>query len=133
MNDRKQLIKLEDSDLWQHAQKVCKVMYELNDHLSEEERATLGYRLRGKAFDITADIAEAVGAIDYRDSEFPLSMARKAVFSLKNVYRFLGVQKIVSIDPDIMLSLDELVAKIDHEVTQAWEKIDAYESEKQTK
>jgi four helix bundle protein len=131
MTKQKELNKLETSKMWREAQRVAVYMYELIDELQEEERISLGYRLRSSAFDITSDISEAEGAIDQKSMEYALGMARKSLFGLKNAYLFLGALKELKIDPDIMVSMDKIESEINLRVKRIW--IDIEKSEKEAR
>jgi hypothetical protein len=129
MSNRKPLIKLEKSDLWQQAQKVSVQIHELVENLPTDEKISADVRLLGTAFNLNCDIAEAVGAIDHRSREYSYGSARKALFSLKSSYRYFGVQQVIALDPDFMVLLDRMIAEIDTQIEKSWHEIDSLEKE----
>jgi hypothetical protein len=124
MTYRKDLKKLEDYELWREADSIAQRVLATFNQLAEEDRAHLKWKLRNRAFDITNDIAEACGTFLPKDVEYALSMTRRDVFSLKDAYRFAGRQHMLTIDPQVMVDIDNFVAKIDAEVKQTWKNID---------
>lgn len=130
MSAQRKLQKLEDSKLWSESQKVATYIYELVDQLPEEEKINLQYRLRARAFDVTSDIAEATGSINPKDTEYSMGLARRGVFAIKNAYKFLGTQKIIEVDPDFMLQLNNMLNEIDTHIKEAWNEIDSVQKEK---
>jgi site-specific recombinase XerD len=124
MSYRKDLKKLEDSAIWRGADKIAQKVFEIFDQLPEEEKALLKWKFCNRAFDLTSDIAEACGTFVPKDAEYSLSMARRALFSIKNTYLYLAKRGIIEIDPQFVVDIDKLVADIDAEVRNVWKNID---------
>jgi hypothetical protein len=128
---KKQLTKLEDSTLWQSANKIADYVYELHDQLPAELKAETLYKLRGRALDLTAGIAEAEGSVSLGDIEYETGQARRVLFGIKNSYKYLVDQHHLELNPEFMIQLDSLIADIDARLQKVWEEIEKAKKESQ--
>lgn len=118
--------KLEQNELWKLAVELAESFYALLAELPEEEKWGMQSKLRQRSFELTSDIAEAVGSIDPREKVYGYGLARRSLFGLKNVYSLASKAGFVSVDPDVMVKIDKITTLLDQEITgvsaniQAW-------------
>ncbi len=132
MSVHRKLQKLEDNKLWIESQKIASYIYVLVDQLPEDEKLSMQHRLYSRAFDVTSDLAEAVGAISPKDVEYSMGLARRGLFAVKNAYRFLINQKVIKADPDFMLQLNKVIDEVDTYIQESWSDIDSMQKEAKT-
>jgi four helix bundle protein len=118
--------KLENSVLWKSAIKLADDSYKMLDDLPEEEEWGMQSKLRGRAVDLTTEIAEALGSIDPRDKKHYLGHARKTCFGLIGVYSLMRRTGVVPVLPDTLIALSELSSMIEKEIEKADKDIPGY-------
>lgn len=118
--------KLPDNKLWKIATELTEEAYELLPELPEEERYGMNSKLRGRAFDVSSDIAEAVGAIDPRDKKYHYGLARRSLFAMQNVYKLASRTGILNIEPETMVKIDKLIDALDEEIDSVTKSIPEY-------
>lgn len=126
-NPPPELIQLEDSSIWQDVCAIAEKIYVVLPALPEEEKWNLGAKLRQSANDAMYFTAYAVGNTSPTGNEYDWGQTRKCLAALKTLYRFCGRLKFTQIDPDIMLTFDDLQKRVDAEVKKAHEKTEAYQ------
>lgn len=118
--------KLEQNELWKFAAELAESFYALLSELPEEEKWGMQSKLRQRSFELTSDIAEAVGSIDPREKIYGYGLARRSLFGLKNAYSLAGKAGYITIDPNTMVRIDKITTLLDKEITavsaniQAW-------------
>lgn len=123
--------KLEEDDRWKRSNNLAETIYKILDDLPEEERYLSGSKMRSGAFNITSDFAEAVGSVHPGTRGYHLSLARRDLFSLKNAYRFAARKDFISLDPKIMVELDQLIDSVDKDIAQAQKDVNYLEEHQQ--
>lgn len=118
--------KLEDNELWQLAFKVTNEAYKKLDEFPDDEKWLAASRLRQHAGGLTDEIAMGVGSLDPRDIQYYLGHARKELFAIKAVYKVGHSSKQIDIDPDQMVMIDSLAAKIDERLATIPEELKTY-------
>jgi hypothetical protein len=118
--------KLEDSELWQLAFKIASEAYTKIGEFPDDEKWLAASRLRQHAGGLTDEIAMGVGSLDPRDIQYYLGHARKELFAIKAVYKAGHSSKQVDIDPDQMVLIDSLTAKIDERLASIPEELKTY-------
>jgi four helix bundle protein len=121
--------KLEQSQLWKLASELAEFFYSELTQLPEEEKWGMQSKLRQRSFELTSDIAEAVGSIDPRDKAHAYGLSRRSLFGIKNAYILASKAGFLSIDPDVMIKIDKTVALLDAEITGAAANIHAWYEE----
>jgi hypothetical protein len=111
--------KLEDNTLWKQATKLSELFYGLLDEFPEEERYIAASKLRSLAFNLTVDIAESLGSITPNNRSYYMGLARRDVYGLKATYRLSGRQKLISLDPQVMVELDNVLGQVNAEIEDA--------------
>lgn len=106
---KKKTVKLEDNILWQEAFKVAEHVYDKLPELPSEEEFNTTSKLRGAANDLLFMVSQALGAEKSGAALYDWANVRRHLFSLKTMYRFAARQKFITVEPDIMLSLDKLI------------------------
>lgn len=114
---------MDDSKLWQTASKVSDKSYELLSSLPEEEKWGLQSKIRARSFDVSSDVAEAIGSIDPRDTKWHLGMARRSLFGLKNALILASKAGYVDTDPELMHQINEITEMIEQEINNATDSI----------
>jgi len=79
----KQSQKLEDYALWKLVSEIAGRCYGLLHEFPDEEKWGMESKLRQRAFEITSDVADAIGSIDPRDSVWHFGHARRDIFGIK--------------------------------------------------
>lgn len=115
--------KLEDSKLWQLASQIAEQCYGLLDDFPEEEKWGMQNKVRTRAFDLSSDIAEAIGSIDPRDIKWQLGLARRDLFGLKNALRLANKSGYTEVPPELMIQIDKISELIDKEIDDATKNI----------
>lgn len=118
--------KLEDDELWKAAIKLAEETYNLIQEFPDEEKFGMISKLRSRSFEVSSDIAEAVGTINPRDRKHSLELARRSLFSLKNVFKLAARTEIYNVEPEIFLLIDKLVDDLDIEIETTTKAIPAY-------
>jgi hypothetical protein len=120
------LRKLEDEPIWQIANELAEYFYSILPNFPEEEKWNSESKTRQEANNLVFSAGEALGNIAQTISDYEWGSVRKAASGLKTIYRFAGRQKFITIDPDIMVKLNKLLALIDVQVIVAFEASEAY-------
>jgi len=133
----KQIVKIEDSPLWKSASRITNAAYTKLDGFGDDEKWFTPSRLRQHASSLTDEVAMAAGSLDPRDVQHFLGHARKDLFGIKSVYKMAHDNKLIEIDPEQMVLIDELVRKIDDrlasvpaELKEYWASIEPPEKKK---
>jgi four helix bundle protein len=111
--------KLEDDKLWQQAAKIAQEIYSLLDALPEDEKWGMGSKLRGRAVDLSTEVAEAVGSIDPRDKHYYLGHAKRSLFGIKNVYLLAQKTEVLAIQPESFVQLNKLSDALDAKIDKS--------------
>ncbi len=104
--------KIEDSTLWRTVSGVAQQVYGLSSDLPEAEQ-WVSSKLRLRAFDVTQDVAEALGSIDPQDVRWHLGFARHDLFGIKNALSFARKMGLLDVQPELMLLVDKAVNEVD--------------------
>ncbi len=118
--------KLETNKLWRSASDIAVYAYGQLDGLPEEEEYGMASRLRQKAFDLTADIAEAVGSLDPRDKSYSYGQALREAYGIRNVLIMANKTGLLGIEPSVIVKLDHLIADLANEVDKSAKHIPEY-------
>ncbi len=118
--------KIEDMPVWQEACALGEYMYGILHEFSEDEKWETERKIRSAANDVMYYVAQAVANGLPSSSEYDWANARKSLSALKTLYRFAGRQKMVRIDPEIMVRVDKLMADLDAETVKAYEATEEY-------
>ncbi len=115
--------KLENVALWQSATEIADYTDSLLSKFPEEEKWGMESKLRGRALDLTTDVAEAYGSIDPRDKKWLLGLARRDLFGLKNLLRMAHKREYADANPEIMVAIDKAIYDVDQELVNATKEI----------
>ncbi len=113
--------KLTENALWKDANAIAEYMYgrlEEFEHTLDEKWNT-ERKIRNAANDVAFFIAQAVGNFLPDAAEYDWNNARKNLFALRTMYVFAHKQKFISLNPEIVVKIDELLTNIDEEVVKA--------------
>jgi site-specific recombinase XerD len=110
--------KVEDDPIWDAMNGLVERMYETARALPDEERWQSAHKLRSSAVDLLFFAAQGLGATSPGAASFEWASARKQVVALKALYRFVGRQKFINLEPEVMLELDKLTKAIDAKLAQ---------------
>lgn len=92
----------------------------------EEEKWGMQSKLRTRAFEISSDIADALGAIDPRDVKWHFGLARRGLFGLKNVLIQASNAGYVDVETDLLVEIQRLADLIDIEIEKATKNIPSW-------
>ena len=118
MNKIIRLTKLENDRLWRLASDVALYAYSELDNFGEEEMYGMQQKLRDRAFDLTNDIAEAVGAVDPRDKTHYYGHALGAAYSVRNTLLMANKTEMLNVEPIVFVKLDQLTEALHGEVME---------------
>lgn len=117
---KKQIDKLEDSPAWKEALNVAEYMYEKLPDFPIEEEWNTTRKIRNAANDLIFAVSQAIGGqVSHSAGEYDWGQVRRHLFSLKTMYRFACRQKFIELEPEIMVSLDNLIRHTDSELENA--------------
>ncbi len=108
---------------------ISEKVYALITELPEVESAGMCFRLRFKAMDLTSSVTEALASIYAPDAELSLSVARRALASIRQIYLLATKVDYIELDPDFMVIIDRSVKSIAHRMAEARTEIDRSVSE----
>lgn len=83
-------------------------------------------RLRERAFDMTTDAAEALGSVDPRDKAYFYGHALRDAYSVRNTLVMANKTRLVRIEPEVFVLLDELTEALKAEVMETTDDIPEY-------
>ncbi len=115
----KQSQKLEDYALWKLVSKIAEQCYELLHEFPEEEKWGMESKLRQRAFEITSDVADAIGSIDPKDSVWHLGHARRDIFGIKNILKLASKAGYIEVVPELMVDINTATTNLDIEIEKA--------------
>ena len=117
--------KLTESSLWKEANAIAEYMYGRLEEFEQtpDEKWNTERKIRNAANDVVFFIAQAVGNFLPDAAEYDWNNARKNLFALRTMYTFAHKQKFISLDPEIVVKIDQLLADIDTEITAAKKEI----------
>lgn len=114
MNDKK----LTENHLWKEANNIAEYMYSQLGEFEHtpDEKWNTERKIRNAANDVLFFIAQAVGNFMPDAAEYDWNNARKNLFALRTMYTFAHKQRFITLDPEIVVRVDELLANIDTEI-----------------
>jgi four helix bundle protein len=115
----KQSQKLEDYALWKLVSHIAEQCYGILENFPEDERYGMQSKLRKRAFDVTSDVAEAIGSIDPRDTVWYFGMARRSIFGIKNTLSMAAKAGYISAMPELMVDIQTATTNIDIEIEKS--------------
>lgn len=112
--------KVRDDELWQSTYRIVQRVYSKIDQLVDNfphEEWTTASKLRDAANDSLFYVSQAVGSAMPESSAYDLNMARKNVFTLQSMYTFAAKQKLIELEPEVIVAIDAMIAEIDNRIT----------------
>ena len=119
-------VKLENDRLWRLASEIAIYAYGQLDNFSDEEAYGMQPKLRDRAFDMTNDVAEAVGSVDPRDKTHLYGHALAAAYSVRNTLVMANKTGMLQVDPTVFVKLDQLADGLSSEVADTSDGIPEY-------
>ena len=92
-----------------------------NDFEDEKWRTVI--KLKNAASDAYFNVANVVGAGKNQSLEYDCINARKNLIALKSMYIFASKEGMIKLDPQLVVDIDNLVGKIDQEMTASRDEI----------
>lgn len=114
------------NELWREACDIAEYMYGILHEFPEEEKWDSERKLRTSANDVMYYTAQAIANGTPTGGEYDWANARKSLSTLLTMYRFAGRQKMIKLDPEMMVRLEKLFAKLDNETDKATKLTKAY-------
>ena len=110
--------------LWKTTFELARQMYNIAHQILElhpdEQWATVN-KLRTTVNDCMFHVSQSVGAVPAEVSVYDLNNARKNLFTLQSMYIFATKQQFISLDPEIVVTIDSLIADVDNRIKSAEE------------
>lgn len=122
----KAIPKLENDKLWRLSSRIALYAYSQLDGFPAEEEYGMQSRLRERAFDMTTDTAEALGSTDPRDRAYFYGHALRDAYSVRNTLVMANKTRILRVEPEVFVLLDELTEALKTEVTETTDDIPEY-------
>ena len=119
-------VKLEKDRLWRLASEIALYSYALLGNFGEDEAYGMEPKLRDRSFDMTNDIAEAVGSIDPRDKTHLYGHALSAAYSVRNTLIMANKTGVLQVEPSVFVKLDQLTDGLSDEVLETSDGIPEY-------
>ena len=113
---------LRANPLWKEVFKLSEYFYSILDEITDnnpEEQWTTVSKLRSAANDCLFYTAQAIANPTIDAAEYDWSGARKNLFALQSLYLFAGKQKFLKLDPEIVVTIDNLIAEIDSNLEES--------------
>jgi len=117
--------KLTESALWKEANAIAEYMYDRLEDFEQtpDEKWNTERKIRNAANDVIFFVAQAVGNFLPDAAEYDWNNARKNLFALRTMYVFAHKQKFISLNPEIVVKIDALLASIDGEIATVQKEI----------
>lgn len=125
-NITKALVRLEDDKLWRQASEIALYAYDQLNNFSQDEEYGMEPKLRDRSFDLTGDLAEAIGSIDPRDKAYYYSLALRDTYGIRNTLIMANRTGALNVEPSIFVKLDRLADGINAEATGSNDDIPEY-------
>jgi hypothetical protein len=122
--------KIEDDPLWREAYDISEYLYRELAKFPDEEKWYARDKLHSAITNFTFGISLAIGNIDPLGGEFEWSNTRKYSEALRATYVFAGRQKMIELDPGMVVRLDKMRAQIDARMADVFEKSEKSREEK---
>lgn len=119
-------IRLEDDPLWRMASEIALYAYSQLQNFSEDEAYGMEPKLRDRSFDLTADLAEAVGSVDPRDKTYYYGMALRDTYGVRNTLIMANKTGMLNVEPAIFVKLERLANGISALVSEVSDDIPEY-------
>ena len=113
----KNVAKLEDYELWKLSSHVTKFMLATLEKYPEEIQYPMDFRLREASIYITTNTAASFGSIDPRDKVWQLGKMRSSLYELKSIYKLMHDTKIVTLDPQVMVDINNISDIVTKEIS----------------
>lgn len=119
--------KLTDNALWKEANAIAEHMYAKLEELERtpDEKWNSERKIRNAANDVIFFIAQSVGNYLPEAAEYDWNNARKNLFALRTVYTFAHKQRFISLEPEIVVKIDKLLADIESEIDKTKKEAEA--------
>jgi len=106
---------LRDNHIWKDTYEIAQYVYvkleELADNYPDEKWSTV-IKLRSSAVDSIFYVSQAVGSMESDATIYDWNNARKNLFALQTIYLFVTKQKMLDIEPDLIVKIDKLISRI---------------------
>lgn len=110
--------KLEDSPVWKNLFLISKKVQEEYEALPEDDKFPYEYDLKHEAIACLKYAAEAAGSIDPRDRTWQLGLTRSRLFSVKSTLKLIYGYRLLDVNPELMVLIDDTVKLIDAEAEE---------------
>lgn len=108
--------KVRNDSLWRDVYVLAETVYGLLDDLIEEhpeEQWATASKLRHAANDSLFYVSQSVGSATIEDALYEWNSARKNLFALQSMYTLAGKQKYIELDPNVIVTIDNILESID--------------------
>ncbi len=108
--------KIREDELWQSVYGVVQHIYGKIDRLIDSfpnEEWTTASKLRESANDSLFYVSQAVGSAVPESDIYDLNTARKNLFTLQSMYTFAAKQKLIELEPELIVTIDKILIEID--------------------
>ncbi len=119
LDAKHEFLKLEVHPIWKEANDLAEYIYAKLADFPEDEKWHSQLKLRTAVTELIFYVAQAVGSCLPLSAQYDWANSRKYAAALKTMYRFVGRQKFIKLDPEIMVRLEKLVQDIDKEIIKS--------------
>lgn len=113
--------KLRENALWKETYAIAAFMYGKIDELVEnhpDEKWVMASKFRTAASDSMFYMAQSIGTAVDDANGYDWSNARRSLFALQTMYIFATKQKLLELEPSIVVRIDALIAAIDLQIAK---------------
>jgi site-specific recombinase XerD len=111
---------MKNNSLINEASTIAQFMYKVADEIEtndSDEKWRSVSKIKNSANDAYFYVAQVVGAGSSQSQEYDCINAKKHLITLKSMYIFASKQDLTTLDPELVVRIDKLVATIDTEQT----------------
>lgn len=111
--------KIRDDALWQEVYSLVNDIYVKVDDIVANfpaEEWGIASKLRLSANDSLFYVAQCIGSSAPEISRYDLNNARKNLFTLQSMYTFAAKQKLLALEPELVVNIDSILAAIDKRI-----------------
>lgn len=115
---------LRDNPLWKESVGIAEKMYSLADEISDsnpDEKWNTERKIRNTANDMMFYISQVVAKTTIDTAEYDWNNARKSLFGLQTMYIFATKKHFLELEPELVVRIDKLIAKIDEGIEKSHE------------
>lgn len=111
--------KLRENPVWKETYAIVEFIYSKVDEIvanNPDEKWATATKLRNSANDSMFYVSQAVGSAEANAREYDWNGARKNLFAVQTMYIFATKQKLLELEPEMVVRIDRLIESVDSEL-----------------